>query len=75
MELKIIFIYLKIIYFYLKLISYIIIENEMLMYFLIFLKVFKYFIFLISDQNGGEYDVVVIGGGIVGMVIVREMKV
>lgn len=37
---------------------------------------FKFdFIFLISDYNGGEYDVVVIGGGIVGMVIVREMKV
>lgn len=43
MKLKIICIYLKIIYFDLKLINYIIIENEMLMYFLIFLKVFILF--------------------------------
>lgn len=34
-----------------------------------------YFISLISDQNGGEYDVAVIGGGIVGMATAREMKV
>lgn len=33
------------------------------------------FISLISNQNGGEYDVAVIGGGIVGMATAREMKV
>lgn len=73
MKLKIICIYLKITHFDSKSISHITIENETSMHFLIFQK--PYFISPISDHNGGEYDVAVIGGGIVGMATAREMKV
>lgn len=76
MKLKIIFIYLKITHFDSKSINHITIENETSMHFLIFLKALFYFSNnRISDQNGGEYDVAVIGGGIVGMATAREMKV
>lgn len=74
MKLEINCIYLKITHFDSKSINHISIENETSMHFLIFYKSLILFLW-ISDQNGGEYDVAVIGGGIVGMATAREMKV
>lgn len=38
-------------------------------------SLFKSTMFFSSDQNGAEFDVAIIGGGIVGMATARELRV